>query len=238
MKCPDCDRRLLETAVVDMDHSFRCESCGGTWVAPWVVNRVAEGETVTISPREVARGGLQMGTATCPEDQVKLVAVSTEQVPYDLRVLKCDKCGWWWFPGNDLFLFQDAYEVKRNYYRMWRKPELLKWVLPALAVLVLVVGLSGGVALVKNSSQTTIGASVGVTQFSVTYLGESRELVAFKTERIIETVEQRKVGELNWEQVPVKWQGGEYVVRLTNLEYGAEYEVRILGKIYTFTVGS
>lgn len=241
MKCPDCGNTLVKTAVVGFDESFRCESCGGVWMTGWVINRIAQvsEEKFVIERKNAppAGGGATGGNGTCPTDGSKLFIPGGEELPSQVTIRKCNKCGWWWLPDDQVFELQRAYSLRRDYMQTWNtKPRWQTMVWPAIISLVLTIGLVGGVGLVARRQQASIGATVGISNWSVTYLGGGKALVNFDSGLSVSVLQYKNKSQENWLEVPAICQGSKCTATLTGLTTGEEYRVRVLGKEYTFKV--
>lgn len=236
MHCPDCGHLLTPVplgAHGEANQSFRCYYCGGFWVESWLANRL-NSKVLDRWPQQMAnRGG--SGNMECPVHAgTQLNRFQGDSVPMDLKVYRCSICHWWWFPQNTLFRFKPAQEAKVNYYKAWGMPADLKGLmLPILVLIVLVFG--GGVALqlIKQQQYALLQASGAVTGFTTVRTDPDQVLVIFKSTVPISQVDYRPVGSRTWTEIPISSETQMYQIRLSNLEPG-EYEVKILGKIYSF----
>jgi len=156
MRCPSCGGKLGGASVVGTDNSWRCSGCGGVWMAPWVVNQIAEGKEVMIKAE--GKEKLTGGKNVCPADGETILSLPVDS-PEGVNCWSCGKCGWWWFDGDAVFEFRQAWEIKRGYAKTWeRKAIWPQWVLPALAVLLLAIGMMAGLALVRIRQQVGVPA--------------------------------------------------------------------------------
>ncbi len=237
MRCPDCGNNLVKTAVVGFDESHRCENCGGVWLTGWVLNRIAQNpeENFTIEKKGVS--GAMGGNGSCPTDGNKLFVPGGEELPVGVQIQKCNKCGWWWLPDDQIFGLRQAYSLRKDYMKVWNsKPRWQALVWPALISVVLTAGLVGGVSLTVQRQQASIGASVGITNWSVTSLGVGTALVNFDSGLGLSSLQYKSQNESTWHEVPASCQGQKCMATLTGLVPGEEYSVRVLGKEYTFKV--
>lgn len=125
-------------------------------MAPWVVNQIAEGKELTIGA--LGREKLTGGKNVCPADGETMLSRPADS-PEEVNCWSCARCGWWWFVGDEVFKFKSAWEVKRGYMKTWeRKEKWPQWVWPAVAVLLLAVGMMAGLALVKIRQQVGVPA--------------------------------------------------------------------------------
>lgn len=156
MKCPSCGEELSGTSAIGTDNSWRCPECGGVWMAAWVVNQVAEGKNLMLEAAKKEK--LVGGKNVCPADG-KTELVRPADSPEGVNCWSCGKCGWWWFDGDEIFEFAHAWIVKRGYIKTWeRKEKWPQWVWPAIAVMVLTIGMMAGLALVRIRQQVGVPA--------------------------------------------------------------------------------
>ena len=128
-------------------------------MAPWVVNQIAEGKELMIKAGDKEK--LTGGKNVCPADGETILSLPAD-LPEGVSCWSCQKCGWWWFDGGAVFEFRRAWEVKRGYVKTWeRKAIWPQWVLPALAVLLLAIGMMAGLTLVKIRQQVGVPAAGG-----------------------------------------------------------------------------
>lgn len=236
MKCPDCSQELIETPITNIDKSFRCENCGGFWVEPWVVNRVAEGQMRDFPAVKSEVSRFSGKTNKCPVDGFLLYGDSSEQIPPEVVAVKCSHCGWWWFGGDNLQKFKKAYEAKVTYLKWWKgKREVTMLALPAILVLLLVVGLSVGTSILQVSQKPNVSASAVVYDFGYNYLGKGRVSLSFLSDKPVTLVSVRELASDVWGPVEVNINTeGKYEVMLTNLKENSVYQVQIEGKRYYF----
>ena len=233
MQCPGCGGELKPAEVVGLDESFRCEKCGGVWAANWVVNNLADGKALKIRPG--GKSIVALGKNICPKDGVLLDRPAKGTVPEHIAAGVCRKCGWWWFSGDEVFSFAQAYKKKVDYVRVWQRTEWAVYVWPALGVLIMVVGLTASVNLVRERQQASIMAQAPVMDFVATDAGAGRLQVRFKSSRGLESIDYRRQGGGEWAMATTVREGDFYVVRLEGLEAGV-YEVRVSGAEFFATV--
>lgn len=203
----------------------------------WAVNRIAQQpeETFVVERKNVT--GKVGGNNTCPTDGSKLGVAGGDELPSQVVIRKCSKCGWWWLPDDQVFELQNAYLLKREYLQKWNpKNRWQNLVLPALISLMLTVGLVGGVSLVVQRQQTNIGATVGIRNWEVTNLGNGEARVGFKTGLLVSGLQYKSRSDINWRESGVECEGDLCTSRLSGLVDGEQYVVRILGKEYSFRV--
>lgn len=236
MKCPDCSQGLVETAITNIDKSYRCENCGGFWVEPWVVNRVAEGQMRDFPAVKTDVSKYQGKSNKCPIDGGMLYGDSSDSVPPEVVAVKCSHCGWWWFGADNLVKFKKAHEAKVSYLKWWKgKREVTMMALPAILVLVLAVGLVGG-TLVVRQQQGKAEAALGASEFRAEYLGDGKVKLRFQTDKDINFVSVRPLtGEVWGPAEAVKGEDGNYEVELVGLSEGQVFQVQIAGKRYYFS---
>jgi Zn-finger nucleic acid-binding protein len=221
-------------SVAGFDYSYRCEKCGGVWMANWVVNNLASGKPVQVQPLKASVVS-RLGGNVCPTDGARLVTPARGTVPEGLVVEKCSQCGWWWFPGDELFKFADAFKTKVAYVRVWERREWFVYAWPALVLVLMVMGLTASVSLVKNRQSTAINAGVGISEFVSIPWGEGRLEVRFKSDSVVNTIDYRQKGSGERVGVPVKLDGDVYQAVIEGLEPG-EYVVAILDREFTVQV--
>lgn len=236
MKCPDCGNDLAGASVLGTDESFRCSGCGGVWLRPEVVNRVANGEEVLIAPAGLNPG--RGGEGMCPQDgETRLIR--PEDRPEGVSCWRCGKCGWWWFGEDELIKFGQAWEAKRNYYKVWHRLKAVPaWVLPVLSLVVLVGGLFGAASLAQRRQAVTSRAKeeVIVRWFAASDLGGGKVEVTFGASGGgVGAIQYKKIGEESFRTAAVSLQGNQYVGQISGLE-GGRYEVSIAGILYEFEV--
>lgn len=153
MDCPSCGSELRKSSVTGLDESFRCDTCGGVWMAAWAVNRIAGGEKIVI--RRERKQILVGGGNRCPTDEVSLS--TPEDLPYGINAWQCQKCKWWWLAGDEVFRLAEAFAKKRLALARNRRP--VAFALPALAALViLLAGLAVALQLVQMRQQVGVPA--------------------------------------------------------------------------------
>lgn len=234
MLCPGCNGELKPVSVLALDNSFRCEKCKGFWVANWVVNNLASGKqpALTVVGVETKVGD---GQNKCPTDGTNLISPPRDAVPEGLAAEKCLTCAWWWFPGDELFKFQQAFAAKSEYLRKWKKNDWTAYAWPALVLAILVGGLTGSVVLIKSRQEAVINAALGVREFVATPLGQGTVEIRFTSETHIQQAEYRNALSRDWTLADVSPEGNMYLIRLRNLEKGT-YFVRIQSKEFEFEV--
>jgi hypothetical protein len=135
---------------VDGRDVLRCMRCGGVFGLAETINLITN-DDVTGWAHIVGVGRLASYEGRCPIDKAMLVKYEGESVPEGLLVKKCEGCGRWWFPGNNLIKYKEAQGVKLNYYRLWGMPFDLKGlVLPIAVVVMLLIGVWVGVRLLRE----------------------------------------------------------------------------------------
>jgi len=234
MKCPDCQGMLGRVSLTGFDESYRCQVCGGFWMQSWVVNKVVMEDMSQWSRLGTAPGG-DLKTNKCPADGDDLSGVDPIQIPERVRASKCDKCGWWWFPGDNLFDFKVAQVARVNYFKWWGKPgEMAKLVLPAVMVMLLTVGLGVGLTVVRSQTGWAVPAMVEVKEVKIDRIAGGTAVISFRAAKFTGPAEYAPKGSTVWQQVKTTFQEGKYIVRIEGLELGGAYIVRIAGGEYEF----
>ena len=149
MRCPDCGSRLTELRISGPDFCYRCGRCGGFWIDSWTVNRITDKNLSSWRRISIDQMWLRGGKGLCPLDGIILKRYIGEGVPQQMEVLRCVRCGKWWFPRDSMYEYKQAAEAKGNYYRLWGlKGDMESLALPILGLIVLLMGLFTGVRLI------------------------------------------------------------------------------------------
>lgn len=194
-------------------------------MANWVVNNVATGKQLTISEMKEKTGG--GGDNKCPTDGVNLVGVGSDLVPEDISIKKCNQCGWWWFPESEVFKFVKAMNARREYVKLWNKSDWLNYAWPALALVVLMSGLVGAVAVVREQQRGVTQATERIKELSVVQVSSGTIEVRFKADVAVEKVEYKMTNELRFRSVNVNLEGEYMVAKISGLRKGL-YVVRVM----------
>lgn len=234
MKCPDCQGILGRVSLTGFDESYRCQACGGFWMQSWVVNKVVM-EDMSQWSRLGMTAGSDLKTNKCPADGEDLSGVDPTQIPERVRASKCDKCSWWWFPGDNLFDFKVAQVARVNYFKWWGKPgELARLAMPAVMVVLLTVGLGVGLTVIRSQTGLMVPAAVEASDVRIEKIAGGTAVISFRAARYTGQVEYALKGTSVWKQVKTTLQEGKYLVRIEGLELGGAYVVRIGGGEYGF----
>jgi hypothetical protein len=240
MHCPDCGHILTPIPLGingEAKDSYRCYRCGGFWLESWLANRVNSKVLDKWPNVGGAHGVANNGNDSCPvHPHMKLDRYEGDSVPQNLTVKRCRLCNWWWFPHNTIFQFKPAQEAKVHYYRLWGMPADLKGLmLPVLSLLVLVSGGVVALQLVRQQQFAQLNASGVAADVLISYLGDGRVSISFRSLIDISEIEFKNKSALNWQKVGVALTNDLYGVEVTGLNVNQVYQVRILGKIYEFT---
>lgn len=238
MNCPDCGGNLKPTGIVGVDNSFRCEKCGGVRVMGWVINKISEDGLLKISPMKVNMFNESSGNMpVCPEDKLVMVGQSGEELPPEVPVWKCGKCGWWWLPGDTVFELGAAYDVKREYAKRWKKPSPFKtFAMPVVLSVLLFAGLAVGNRVVRRNNLTR-SLDTGVEQLSVRYKAGGRAEVKFTSRVEVGTIVYRIQDDQQWQMAAVVKQGEMSVVELDGVSPGDIVWLSIGQEVRKVTVG-
>ena len=197
----------------------------------WVVNRIKANMLVKWMKVAPDAGWLNQGDNACPVDNTQLERYRGENVPPNLVVKRCERCGRWWFPTDTLLEFKPAQEAKVNYFKLWgMMTDLSAMLLPTLGVAVVLAGVVVGGRVVQERQRAAIEAASLVQGFGVTDLGGGNVLVVFYSPAIISEIEYRKEPEVGWKRAETELENKVYTARLAGIEKGEKYVVRILGK--------
>ncbi len=239
MKCPDCGGRLTEVAV-ESGLVMRCFRCGGVWVDSFVANRIKAVELSVWRRITIPAGWSSGGGGVCPVDRTQLVRYQGENMPAQLNVSRCLRCGRWWFPGDSFFDYKPAIEAKTNYFRLWGMAVDFKaMMLPVLSLVLLLTGAAVGIQMVERRQGVLIQAQSEISQLVMSYLGGGRALVVFKTDNPdIRTIEYRLTDSMeDWREVLLEKEGDLSVVRLEALDERSDYSIKIAGREYVLYSG-
>jgi hypothetical protein len=175
------------------------------------------------------------GKGVCPADGAKLENYRGDLIPPNITVKKCNRCGKWWFPGDSMFNYKPATEAKINYFQKWGiGVDIRTLLLPTLALLVMISGTFVSVRMVLQKQQANIAASVGISEFNVTYTGNGQALAVFRVNKPVTQISYQKSGSLTWKEAAVVTTNGYYVAKISGLADGEQYIVSVLGKEYGF----
>jgi len=235
MRCPSCGEEIAKVSILGFDDSLRCQKCGGVWAANWVVNNLATGKEMRIEPL-LTKTETNEGKSTCPQDGTLLMTPAREAVPEDMVILRCDLCGGWWFPGDEIFKFKQAFRDKQAYLRSWRKVNWLTYAWPALVLALMVAGVGGGVWLVREQQRIISQASYGVKDFVVIDYGQGKVEMRFGAGEAVGEIEYRQTQAYAWHTAKAYETEGGYKVTLPRLTPGVEYVVRIGSDQFKFKV--
>lgn len=159
MHCPDCGSILSAVQLSATDQAYRCFKCGGFWIDSWAVNRLNNQSLSAWRRISAPTELLKKGTGICPQDGLPLKRYAGENVPANILVKRCDRCGKWWFGGDALFDFKPAQEAKVKYFQLWGlAADVGSLLLPIITVIVLAVGVWIGLELIKSQQRGIIEA--------------------------------------------------------------------------------
>lgn len=234
MDCPGCGRGLRKSSVLGIDDSWRCDECGGVWVGAWVVNRLADGSGALIIKPNL-KSLMVGGSNRCPVDGVLLG--TPPGVPSGIAAWVCERCHNWWFTGDEIFRFAAGYKSRAG--RVVGQKGAGVFVLPALAVLVLAVGLITSSYLATRPQRIETSARNGIIGFSARDLGKGRVLITFVSEEEVKFIEYKRLPGRGYILYPLEAPTDKnrriYEVNLDGLEPG-RYEARVGGREYYFEV--
>lgn len=227
MKCPGDGGEMKKIAVVGIDDSFRCEKCGGVWVEGWVINSMAEGKELRITRYDIRDTIKDVGQLICPEDGSKLgLGSGGGTLPEGIVMYKCYKCRKWWLPGEAIFELADAFAVRKEYMKSWKKKsDLSVFTLPVILTAVLILGLGMIIRQVQLRQMLLTQAAV-VRSTDVRYLGEGRAEVKMMVNGDLGVVEYRLEGEREWQQAATVSQGQWQVAVITGVTPGQKFLLR------------
>lgn len=151
MRCPDCGSDLTEIQT-GAGSAHRCFKCGGFWVDSATASKLDPRTLASWNRISADPAWLSGGSGLCPQDQTALRRFTGQGIAPNLVVLRCDRCGKWWFGGEALFDYKPVTLVKAAGGYTGR-------VIPALAIVViLLAGLLAGIQLVSQKVQVQVPA--------------------------------------------------------------------------------
>jgi hypothetical protein len=184
-----------------MDDSYRCGNCGGVWVKAWIINAMAEEpyKEIRIKRYEIRKDDKAGEIPRCPGDGSWLSRSQEDTLPPDVPMWQCGKCKNWWLPGNSIFDLAEAFRIKAEFAKRWRKnTPATSMTLPVILTLVLAIGLGLAVATLRSQQQVNVAAQTVVTGTpAVIYLGQERAEIRFKTDGDLQTAAIKREGENN-----------------------------------------
>ncbi len=234
MNCPDCGSKIIEVPTSSRS-VMRCFKCGGFWLDADTANNLTAADMVSWRRISVGTNFLSGGSGTCPADGLLLAKYTGEQVPISVNVLRCVRCGKWWFPGENLFNFKPAVDAKRMYFWLWGLPfNPTTVLLPLFLIATLLGGAFVGVTLIGQTQRPNVEATEILTEFSGSYLGMGKALIGFKSVKPVSEIDYRQVANSEWLIAKTEYLNGYYVANLENLTEGESYLIRILAEEWGF----
>ncbi len=239
MKCPDCGHELEKTVVVGLDDSYRCVNCGGVRLQGWVINQVAEGNEIKI-PRISSEGVMTAsgGSLRCPEDGSWLSTSKDADMPEGLGAWRCEKCNWWWLPGNNLFELADAFGIKREYMKKWHRREMVgSLVLPVIFSVVGILILGLGMYAVRLKTDSTMSRAAALTGKLFVYYVDGRAEIHFRSGENLQGVSFKRDGDTEWQAAVVVKKGEWQVLVIDGVSGGDKIWLSLGGEVRQITVG-
>lgn len=204
----------------------------------WVVNAIADGKDLRIKTQDLREKKQGTEKLACPVDGSILVREGGENLPSQVPAWRCRKCNWWWLPGDGVFELKRAFEVKAEYWRIWKRRGPMNFALPVVLTIVLLIGLGAMVVAVRNSQQIgTAAASSVVGRIVVMYLGENRAEMRFRTKGELETVWYKREMDDQWQEALVLSEGEWRAIMISGVNPGEELWLSIGGKVWRLTIG-
>ncbi len=239
MKCAECGLDLQKVAILDLDDSFRCNNCGSVRVQGWVINKIAEGGELKITRMAKSSGNAVPGRRlACPEDGNPLVLAADGEMPPDVPVWKCEKCKWWWIPGDNIFEVKHAFDVKREYNKRWKKGNPISgFALPVVLTMVLTIGLGAAVMVVRDQFVISTEAVSLVGRVMVGY-SDGKAEVRFVNKGELGMVAYKRVGDEDWQQARVVNQGEWSLIVIEGVQPGEKIWLSFGQQVKQVTVGS
>jgi Zn-finger nucleic acid-binding protein len=235
MKCPDCAGPLVEITLTGIDKTWRCFRCGGVWMRSNTADELPIGALEGWKPIEFDETILLAGDNHCPVDGGNLMSYESQGVSREWNVRQCQRCRSWWWPADTLFRLKRVAGDVGNYTRISR---VLRNLGVAMAVvvtgLILGGGLITGMGLVKARQKVLVPAEGDVADFSAAYIGGGVAVLAFRSEVRLESIRVRQFGVGEWQSAKLDLAGDQYISRITGLEEGEKFEVKIGQEIFIF----
>lgn len=222
-----------------MDDSYRCANCGSVRIQGWVINRIAEGGELKIVPLAKSSGSPVPGRRlACPEDGNWLVLSSDGEMPPDVAAWKCEKCKWWWIPGDNIFDIKHAFDVKREYNQRWKKGNPISgFALPVVLTMVLTTGLGAAVMVVRDQFVISTEAVSLVGRVMVGY-NDGKAEVRFVNKGELGMVAYKRSEDEEWQQARVVNQGEWSLIVIDGVKPGEKIWLSFGQQIKQVTVGS
>lgn len=238
MKCPECGNELHGVSLVGLDDSTRCGQCGGSRIPGWVINKIAEGNELKITPiGRSAESSVPGKSVLCPEDGTPMNIANETELPPDVYVWQCSKCKWWWVPGDNIFDIKQAFEVKREYMRRWKKKNpITSFALPVVLTMLLTVGLSVGVLAIRDRVGVTSQAA-GVSKVVVSYQDGGKAEVRFRTNGDVGVVAYKRESDAEWITATVVTQGDWRMIEVADVKMGEVIWLSFGQEVKRVTVG-
>lgn len=139
MKCPDCNKKLVDLWLDKGVFAWRCMRCGGFLMDSWTVSELKSEKLDAWRRIGIDKRWITGGKHVCPMDETLLVDHGGESMPVFVEAQRCARCGRWWFPGDALFVYKPAAEAKVNYYRSWNLAASLEELMLPIAVTVIIL---------------------------------------------------------------------------------------------------
>lgn len=245
MKCPDCGSRLSEVRFDGEGFAMRCFRCGGFWIDSLSANKLSA-ESLTAWRRiSIDPMWLRGGKGTCPLDGSMLTRYTGDSIPINVLTMRCVRCGKWWFPGDNLFVFKPALDAKTNYLRLWGLTgSVAKVGLPVIVTALLIGGMITGLALVKTKTQSNVPAAGVVRNVKVSYVRDGIGIATFEVSGVkVDILRYRSSKTLgvsraneegSWSSANVVCIGVACQSQLVGLQKGQEYTLEVSGNDYLF----
>jgi len=235
MKCPDCAGPLVEITLSGIDKTRRCFRCGGVWLRSSSADELPIGALEGWKPIKFDETILLAGDNRCPQDGVNLTALENPGISREWNVRRCERCKNWWWPADTLFKLKTASGEVGNYVRIGRVMKNLGVIMSVVITgIILGGGLLVGTGLVKIGQRVTVPAEGSVANFSAAYIGNGVAVMAFRSDIRLDSVLVRQFGVGNWQGAKLDLANGQYISRITGLEEGQKYEVKIGKEIFVF----
>lgn len=121
MKCPNCSI-LMKEVYTKSDYGLiikldQCPSCGGIWFDKWELYKIPKKEVAKID--KVNKKLLHEIISTkkeifCPKDKTKLEIFKDQNIPSNIQIERCKKCGGVWLNCGELIELKKSIKSKKQ----------------------------------------------------------------------------------------------------------------------------
>jgi hypothetical protein len=212
------------------------------WVKAWVINALAGDPYIDIRITKYnVQGEIKekVENLKCPVDGSWLTLSIKDTLPPDVPLWKCDKCNCWWLPGNSVFDLGEAFRVKAEFTKRWRKNKpAVSLFMPVVLTVILGIGLGVIVAMIRNQQEVNISArSVVVGMPTVIFLGNSKAEIRFRTAGDLQSAMIKREKDSGWTSAYVMDEGDWKVIMVNGIKLGEKIWVSLDLQVWQLTIG-